>query len=91
LQWVIAGEGGAEPNENLRVSSEDRRHRRRRRRAGRRRGNGRVRQLEGLGRRDPRRGMVGRLASAILIGAFAGLIPAVRASRMPPTVALRTV
>jgi hypothetical protein len=31
------------------------------------------------------------IASAILIGAFAGLMPAVRASRMPPTVALRTV
>ena len=37
-----------------------RRHRRRRRRAGRGRGNGRVRQLEELGRRDPRRGVVGR-------------------------------
>jgi putative ABC transport system permease protein len=34
---------------------------------------------------------VGGIASAILIGAFAGLLPAVRASRMPPTVALRTV
>jgi putative ABC transport system permease protein len=34
---------------------------------------------------------MGGIASAILIGAFAGLIPAVRASRMPPTVALRTV
>jgi putative ABC transport system permease protein len=33
----------------------------------------------------------GGIASAILIGAFAGLRPAVRASRMPPTVALRTV
>jgi putative ABC transport system permease protein len=33
---------------------------------------------------------LGGIASAILIGAFAGLIPAVRASRMPPTVALRT-
>ena len=32
----------------------------------------------------------GGVASAILIGAFAGLLPAVRASRMPPTVALRT-
>ncbi|HEY2331670.1 MAG TPA: ABC transporter permease [Acidimicrobiales bacterium] len=32
----------------------------------------------------------GGIASAILIGAFAGLIPAVRASRMPPSVALRT-
>ena len=32
----------------------------------------------------------GGIASAILIGAFAGLTPAVRASRMPPTVALRT-
>jgi putative ABC transport system permease protein len=31
------------------------------------------------------------IASAILIGAVAGLMPAVRASRMPPTVALRTV
>src|SRR5204863_785926 len=32
----------------------------------------------------------GGIASAILIGAFAGLIPAVRASRMSPTEALRT-
>ena len=31
------------------------------------------------------------IAAAILIGAVAGLMPAVRASRMPPTVALRTV
>ena len=33
----------------------------------------------------------GGIASAILIGALAGLLPAVRASRMAPTVALRTV
>jgi putative ABC transport system permease protein len=33
----------------------------------------------------------GGIASAIVIGALAGLMPAVRASRMPPTVALRTV
>jgi putative ABC transport system permease protein len=33
----------------------------------------------------------GGIAAAILIGAFAGLLPAVRASRMAPTVALRTV
>jgi putative ABC transport system permease protein len=33
----------------------------------------------------------GGVASAVLIGALAGLLPAVRASRMPPTVALRTV
>jgi putative ABC transport system permease protein len=33
----------------------------------------------------------GGIVSAILIGAFAGLMPAARASRMPPTVALRTV
>ncbi|MGH7765469.1 MAG: ABC transporter permease [Candidatus Dormibacteraceae bacterium] len=33
----------------------------------------------------------GGIAAAILIGAFAGLLPAIRASRMPPTVALRTV
>ncbi|HEV8462433.1 MAG TPA: ABC transporter permease [Gaiellaceae bacterium] len=34
---------------------------------------------------------VGGIASALLIGALAGLLPAVRASRLPPTVALRTV
>jgi putative ABC transport system permease protein len=33
----------------------------------------------------------GGIAAAVLIGAFAGLVPAVRASRLPPTVALRTV
>ncbi|WP_081682964.1 ABC transporter permease [Marmoricola sp. URHB0036] len=33
----------------------------------------------------------GGIAAALLIGALAGLMPAVRASRMPPTVALRTV
>jgi putative ABC transport system permease protein len=33
----------------------------------------------------------GGIAAAILIGAFASLMPAVRASRMAPTVALRTV
>jgi putative ABC transport system permease protein len=32
----------------------------------------------------------GGLASALAIGALAGLMPAMRASRMPPTVALRT-
>ncbi len=39
----------------------------------------------------PAQAWTGGIASAILIGAFAGLMPAVRASRMPPTVALRTV
>ncbi len=34
---------------------------------------------------------LGGIVSAILIGAFAGLMPAVRASRTSPTVALRTV
>jgi putative ABC transport system permease protein len=33
----------------------------------------------------------GGIASAVVIGAFAGLLPALRASRMTPTVALRTV
>jgi putative ABC transport system permease protein len=33
---------------------------------------------------------VGGIASAIVIGALAGLLPAIRASRMPPAVALRT-
>jgi putative ABC transport system permease protein len=32
----------------------------------------------------------GGIASAIVIGGFVGLMPAVRALRMPPTVALRT-
>ena len=39
----------------------------------------------------PAEARAGGIAAAILIGAFAGLLPAVRASRMPPTVALRTV
>jgi putative ABC transport system permease protein len=39
----------------------------------------------------PVEAFVGGIASALLIGALAGLVPAVRASRMPPTVALRTV
>jgi putative ABC transport system permease protein len=39
----------------------------------------------------PTQAWLGGIVSAILIGAFAGLMPAVRASRMPPTVALRTV
>ncbi len=38
----------------------------------------------------PGEAWVGGIASAVLIGAFAGLVPAVRASRMPPAVALRT-
>jgi putative ABC transport system permease protein len=33
----------------------------------------------------------GGIASAVLIGAFAGMMPAIRASRLPPSVALRTV
>ena len=39
----------------------------------------------------PAKAWMGGIASAILIGAIAGLMPAIRASRMPPTVALRTV
>jgi len=50
-----------------------------------------ISQHKELGRRDPRRGVGGCIASALLIGAFAGLMPAIRASRRPPTVALRTV
>jgi putative ABC transport system permease protein len=33
----------------------------------------------------------GGIAAALLIGAFAGPLPAIRASRLPPAVALRTV
>jgi putative ABC transport system permease protein len=39
----------------------------------------------------PLEAWTGGIAAAILIGALAGLTPAVRASRMPPNVALRTV
>jgi putative ABC transport system permease protein len=39
----------------------------------------------------PAKAWTGGIASAIIIGAIAGLMPAIRASRMPPTVALRTV
>ena len=39
----------------------------------------------------PAEAWTGGIGSAILIGALAGLLPAVRASRMPPTLALRTV
>ncbi len=39
----------------------------------------------------PAEAWTGGIASAILIGAVAGLMPAVRASRMSPTAALRTV
>jgi putative ABC transport system permease protein len=39
----------------------------------------------------PAEAWTGGIGAAVLIGAFAGLMPAVRASRMPPTVALRTV
>jgi putative ABC transport system permease protein len=38
----------------------------------------------------PAEAWTGGIGAAVLIGAFAGLMPAVRASRMPPTVALRT-
>ncbi len=39
----------------------------------------------------PAEAWTGGIASAIAIGALAGLMPALRASRLPPTVALRTV
>jgi len=38
----------------------------------------------------PAQAWAGGIASAVLIGALAGLLPAIRASRLPPTVALRT-
>jgi putative ABC transport system permease protein len=39
----------------------------------------------------PAEAWAGGIASAVLIGGLAGLMPAVRASRMPPAAALRTV
>jgi putative ABC transport system permease protein len=38
----------------------------------------------------PTQAWTGGITAAILIGALAGLAPAIRASRMPPTSALRT-
>ena len=51
---------GPDPHAVPRRVDPARAHRRHRRRAGRRRGNGCLRRLEELGRRDPRRGVVGR-------------------------------
>ena len=42
-------------------------------------------------RRDPARGWAGGLAAAVIIGALAGLLPAIRAARLAPTQALLTV
>jgi putative ABC transport system permease protein len=39
----------------------------------------------------PTTAWAGGLASAVLIGAIAGLLPAIRAARLSPTEALRTV
>jgi putative ABC transport system permease protein len=39
----------------------------------------------------PAYGLVGGVGAALAIGAVAGLYPAVRAARMPPTEALRSV
>jgi ribose transport system permease protein len=50
--------------------------------------NPRAAELNGI---PNRRFIIGAFVVAGLLGAFAGLMPAVRASRMPPTVALRTV
>jgi ABC-type antimicrobial peptide transport system permease subunit len=68
-----------------------RRHRRRCRCAGRAAATAVYASSKGWAVVIPVEAWSGGIASAILIGAFAGLMPAVRASRMPPTVALRTV
>ena len=39
----------------------------------------------------PAQSWAGGIGSAVVIGALAGLVPALRACRMPPTVALRTL
>ncbi|MBZ9752254.1 FtsX-like permease family protein [Deinococcus sp. HMF7604] len=39
----------------------------------------------------PAEAWLGGITSAVLIGAFAGLMPALQASRLPPAVALRTL
>ena len=65
-----------------------RRHRRRRRRRG---GHRRVRPAQGLGHRHSARGVAGGIAAAVLIGALAGLLPAIRAARLSPTQALWSI
>ena len=61
------------------------------RRARRDRRNGDLASAKSRAIAIPAEAWSGGIASAILIGALAGLMPAVRAPRMPPTVALRTV
>ena len=65
--------------------------RRRRRRLRRRRLDRHLRRHQTLANRIPTAAWAGGLGAAILIGALAGLLPAVRAARMSPTEALRTV
>ena len=65
-----------------------RRSRRGQHRSGRHR---RVRPQPSRGRRHPARGLAGGLAAAVIIGALAGLLPAIRAARLSPTQALLSV
>jgi hypothetical protein len=47
-----------------------------------------LRPPEGLARRHPTEAWAGGLAATLLIGALAGLLPAIRAARLSPTQAL---
>ena len=68
-----------------------RNHRRNRRCHTRRGGHGRLRDHPGPARRRPRLALAGGVAAAVTIGAVAGLYPSLRAARLSPTEALRTV
>jgi len=66
----------------------------RRRRRRRRHRHGRCRRLRPRPPRDrviPPQAWAGGLAAAVIIGALAGLLPAIRAARLSPTQALLTV
>ena len=57
----------------------------------RRRRHRHLRPRQRLGHRHPPRSVAGGLAAALLIGALAGLLPAIRAARLSPTQALWTL
>ena len=65
--------------------------RRRRRRCARRASTACLRPHQRLGHRHPTEAWLGGIAASLIIGAVAGLIPALRAARLSPTQALWSI